>query len=606
MDNTQSGKSGFSNSDNCTCDCKSLDKILDSYNNDPVRLMDILIEVQTQCGCVSDVAVKTIAEAIGYSKVDVEQTLSFYHFLSQTPTGKYAVYLNDSAVAEMMGRDEIAKAFVEEIGCEFDSVSEDGKIGLFSTSCIGMNDQEPSAIINQRVFTKLTKEKVAKIVKGMKNDLEVEDLVGTDVMSNILKQGPILTKDSNLGEAVKKAVTMSPEDVIEEIKQSNLRGRGGAGFPTAMKWRFCRNAEGEKHYVFCNADEGEPGTFKDRVILTDRPQLLFAGMTIAGYAIGSDEGILYLRYEYKYMEEYLEGVLTKLREEGLLGKDVAGEKGFNFDIRIQFGGGAYICGEESALLESAEGKRGEPRDRPPFPVVKGYLQQPTSVNNVETLCAVAKIMHKGAKWYRSLGTLESTGSKLISVSGDCAKPGVYEVEWGFTVNDILELVGAKNVQAVQVGGPSGNCIAPNEFNRKLAYEDLSTGGSLIVIGEERDLLKDIVLNFTEFFIEESCGSCVPCRAMTVQYKNKLEKILRGNGVAEDIDQMLSWENVMISNRCGLGQTAANPILSTIKNFRELYEDKLNKDTDFVSEFDLEVAVQESCKTANRVPNLGGE
>ena len=606
MDITQSGKSGLSNNDNCTCDCKNLDTILEDYNNDPSRLMDILIEVQTQCGCVSEAAVKTIAKAINYSSVDVEQTLSFYHFFSQKFRGKYTVYLNDSAVAEMMGRDEIAKVFEEETGCKFGSVSEDGKIGLFNTSCIGMNDQEPSAIINQRVFTKLTKEKVAKIVKGMKNDLDVEDLVGTDVQSNILKQGPILTKDSNLGEAIKKAVTMSPEDVIEEIKQSNLRGRGGAGFPTALKWRFCRNAEGEKHYVFCNADEGEPGTFKDRVILSDRPQLLFAGMTIAGYAIGSDEGILYLRYEYKYMEEYLEGVLSKLREEGLLGKDVAGEKGFNFDIRIQFGGGAYICGEESALLESAEGKRGEPRDRPPFPVVKGYHQQPTSVNNVETLCAVAKIMHKGAKWYRSLGTVESTGSKLISVSGDCEKPGVYEVEWGFTVNDILELVDAKNVQAIQVGGPSGNCIAPNEFNRKLAYEDLSTGGSLIVIGEQRDLLKEIVLNFTEFFIEESCGSCVPCRAMTVQYKNKLEKILRGNGVAEDIDQMLSWENVMISNRCGLGQTAANPILSTIKNFRELYDAKLQKDTDFVSEFNLEAAVQESCKTANRIPNLGGD
>jgi len=606
VDNKQSRNSEFSKNNSCSCECNDLEAILTKYNNDPTRLMDILIEVQIQCGCVSEKVVKVIAKAINYSSVDVVQTLSFYHFLSQTPTGKYAVYLNDSAVAEMMGRAEIAKAFEEEVGCKFGSVSEDGNIGLFNTSCIGMNDQEPSAIINQRVFTKLTKEKVTKIVKGMKNDLDVEDLVGTDVQSNILKQGPILTKDSNLGEAIKKAVSMRPEDVIEEIKQSNLRGRGGAGFPTAMKWRFCRDAEGEKHYVFCNADEGEPGTFKDRVILTERPELLFAGMTIAGYAIGSDEGILYLRYEYKFMEKSLEEVLSKLREEGLLGKDVAGEKGFNFDIRIQFGGGAYICGEESALLESAEGKRGEPRDRPPFPVVKGYLQQPTAVNNVETLCAVAKIMHKGAKWYRSLGTLDSTGSKLISVSGDCEKPGIYEIEWGFTVNDVLKMVGATDIQAVQVGGPSGNCVAPNEFDRKLAYEDLSTGGSLIVIGNKRDLLKDIVLNFTEFFVEESCGSCVPCRALTVQYKNKLEKILRGNGIAEDIDQMLAWENVMKSNRCGLGHTAANPIISTIKNFRELYEERLNKDTDYVSEFNLDAAVQEYCEAANRIPNLGGD
>lgn len=590
----------------CSCNREFVKNVLEKYNNDPTRLMDVLIDLQEEYGCISDEAVDVIAKTINYSVAQVEQTLSFYHFLSQKATGKYAVYLNDNVVSEMMGREEIADVFEKEVGSKFGNVSKDGKIGLFNTSCIGMNDQEPSAIINKRIFTKLTKEKVKKIVDGMKNGLDVEDLPGTDVKSNTLKQGPILIKDSVLGDAIKKTVQMKPDEVIEEVKQSNLRGRGGAGFPTAMKWRFCRDAQGEKHYVFCNADEGEPGTFKDRIILTERSQLLFAGMTIAGYAIGAEEGILYLRYEYKYMKEQLEQVLNNLRKQGLLGKDVAGEKGFNFDIRIQFGGGAYVCGEESALLESAEGKRGEPRDRPPFPVVKGYHQQSTAVNNVETLCAVAKVMHNGAKWYRSLGTLDSTGSKLVSVSGDCAKPGVYEIEWGFTVNEVLELVGATDVQAVQVGGPSGKCIAPNEFNRKLAYEDLATGGSLIIFNNKRDLIEDVVLNFTNFFIEESCGSCVPCRAMTVQFKKKLEKILNGNGVKQDIEQMLSWEKVMQSNRCGLGQTAANPILSTINNFRELYDKKINKDKNFISDFDLKAAVAESCKTANRIPNIGGD
>jgi len=588
----------------CSCDNSKIDAILTKYNNDRGRLMDILIEIQDSEGCVGEEAVAKIAEVFNMSKVDVVQTLSFYHFFSQKFRGKYTVYLNDSAVAEMMGRDEIAKAFEEAVGCKFGSVSEDGKIGLFNTSCIGMNDQEPSAIINQRVFTKLTKEKILKIVNGMKNDYDVEDLIGTDVQSNILLQGPILTKDTEVGEAIKKAISTSPESVIEEIKQSNLRGRGGAGFPTALKWRFCRNAEGKKHYIFCNADEGEPGTFKDRVILTERPRLLFEGMTIAGYAIGSDEGILYLRYEYKFMEKQLEEVLQELRDKGFLGKNIAGLDGFDFDIRIQFGGGAYVCGEESALLESAEGKRGEPRDRPPFPVVKGYLQQPTAVNNVETFCSVAKIMHKGAKWYRSLGTLDSTGSKLVSVSGDCDRPGIYEIEWGFTVKDVLNLVGAKDVQAVQVGGPSGKCIAPSEFNRKLAYEDLATGGSIIVVNNDRDLLNDIVLNFLDFFIEESCGSCVPCRAMTVQYKKKIQKIIDGKGVKNDITQMLSWEKVMHMNRCGLGQSACNPVISTINNFRELYESKLQKE-EYISQFDLAAAVKESCETAGRIPNLGG-
>ncbi|MCD4818604.1 MAG: NAD(P)H-dependent oxidoreductase subunit E [Candidatus Cloacimonetes bacterium] len=579
--------------------------------------MDILIDIQTNVGCISKESVKEIAENLNISKVDVEQTLSFYHFFSEKPTGKYAIYLNDSAVANMMGRSDIAKALEEEVGCKFGSVTEDCQIGLFDTACIGMNDQEPSAIINQRVFTNLTKEKVKLIVNGIKNNFDVNDiqiegycqathkLITSNVCSNIKKEGPILTKDMKVGDALKKVILMDPNDVIELVKQSNLRGRGGAGFPTGMKWQFCRAFKDEKHYIFCNADEGEPGTFKDRVILTERPELLFEGMAIAGYSIGSDEGILYLRYEYKYLQNYLEDVLSTLREQNLLGKDIGGKAGLNFDIRIQFGGGAYVCGEESALIESAEGKRGEPRDRPPFPVEKGYLQKPTVVNNVETLCAVTKIIHQGPKWYRSLGTLDSTGSKVMSISGDCDNPGIYEIEWGFTVNDILEMVGAKDVQAVQVGGPSGSCIASNEFKRKLAYEDLATGGSMIIIGKHRDLIKDIVMNFTDFFIEESCGSCVPCRAMTVQFKNKLEKIYRGNGVQEDIDQMLEWGKVMKMNRCGLGHTAANPILTTLKNFRELYTAKLQK-TDYVSEFNLEEAVQESCAAAGRIPNLGGD
>jgi [NiFe] hydrogenase diaphorase moiety large subunit len=588
----------------CNCDCDYLESVLKKYNNDATRLMDILIDVQVHNGCVSPDAIAVIAKAVNMSKVDVEQTLSFYHFFSEEPTGKYAVYLNDSVVAVMKGRNEIAKAFEEETGCKFGSVTEDGNIGLFNTSCIGMNDQEPSAIINQRVFTKLTPEKVRRIVAGLKAGKSVHELQVVDVRSNINKMGPILIKDVTIGVAINKIIKMTPEQVIEEVKQSNLRGRGGAGFPTGLKWQFCRSAEGSPKYIFCNADEGEPGTFKDRVILTERPSLLFAGMTIAAFAVGAKEGILYLRYEYKYMEERLEEVLSELRERGLLGKNIKGKEGFDFDIRIQFGGGAYVCGEESALLESAEGKRGEPRDRPPFPVANGYLNKPTVINNVETLCAVTKIIHNGAKWYRSLGTLESTGSKLISVSGDCEDPGVYEIEWGFSINDVLEMVGAKDVQAVQVGGPSGACIAPNEFNRKLAYEDLATGGSLIIIGKDRDLLKDVVLNFMEFFIEESCGSCVPCRAMTVQYKNRLEKILRGNGVKADIEQMLEWEEVMMMNRCGLGNTAANPVVTTIKNFRELYDAKL-QDVDFVSEFDMAAAVKESCAAAGRIPNLGG-
>ena len=306
------------------------------------------------------------------------------------------------------------------------------------------------------------------------------------------------------------------------------------------------------------------------------------------------------RFEYKYLEEHLETELKKARGLNLLGKDICNKKGFNFDIRIQFGGGAYVCGEESALIESAEGKRGEPRDRPPFPVEKGYLGKPTIVNNVETLSSVTQIINHGGEWYRSFGTRESTGTKVLSVSGDCLHPGIYEVEWGFTVNDILDLVGTMGeVQAVQSGGPSGRCIASHDFNRILGYEDLTTGGSFIIIGKQRDLLKDVVLNFMDFFVEESCGSCTPCRSLTVIYRDKLKKIINGRGIQKDLDDLYAWRHIMKGNRCGLGHTALNPILTTLRNFPELYESRIQKNKSFDEGFDIHSAVKESLEITGR-------
>jgi [NiFe] hydrogenase diaphorase moiety large subunit len=422
------------------------------------------------------------------------------------------------------------------------------------------------------------------------------------VSSNIRRKGMILSDDYKYGTVIKeKLPTMSPENVIAEMKHSSIRGRGGAGFPTGLKWEFCRRAKGEKHYVICNADEGEPGTFKDRVILTEKPELVFEGMALAGYAIGGDEGVLYIRYEYRYMKNYLEEVLEKMRNEGLLGENISGIEGFNFDIRIQFGAGAYVCGEESALLESLEGKRGEPRDKPPFPVEKGYLGNPTIINNVETFATAVRIVQNGGEWFTQFGTDDSTGTKILSISGDCMFPGVYEVNWGFNVEDMLDMVGAYDVQAVQVGGPSGTLIGPDEFHRTLGYSDLSTGGSMMIFGKQRNLLKDVVVNFMEFFIDESCGSCSTCRNMTQVMNNKLKKILAGKGVAKDLKDLKEWSKVLNPSRCGLGQTAANPIVSSLKNFRHLYEELLQKDKDFDEGFDLESSVQASCNYVGRVP-----
>ncbi len=590
----------------------SFKRIIDKYKADKTRLMDILIDVQSEFGYIADELVTEIARNLEISRVDVEQTISFYHFLTQIPTGKYSVYLNNSVVANMMGRAEIAHTFEQQAGCKFGELSPDGLIGLFDTSCIGMNDQEPAAIINGKIFTRLTPFRVKEIVRDIKAGKPVEEmysasygdgmnsseLIKAVVNNNMRKIGPIMEDDYKVGEAIKKITEMSPEQVIEEIKQSNIRGRGGAGFPTGLKWEFCRKAKGEKKYIFCNADEGEPGTFKDRVILTERPRLLLEGMIIAGYAVGAEEGILYVRYEYKYLEKYLEEILQNARDKNYLGKNIQGKKGFNFDIRIQFGAGAYVCGEESALIESAEGKRGEPRDRPPFPVEKGYHDMPTVVNNVETLCSVVKVIKHGGDWYKGFGTDESTGTKLLSISGDCRYPGVYEVAWGFNVNDMLEMVGAQNVQAVQVGGPSGSLIAPNEFSRTLGFEDLATGGSIIIFNKSRDLLKDVVLNFTEFFIEESCGSCSTCRTIPILLRDKLVKILNARGVRKDIEDMIEWAKILKASRCGLGHTAGNPITTSIKNFRNLYEEKVQSE-EFDGGFDFNKAIREASMATGR-------
>ena len=303
---------------------KIVRQIIEKYGSDPTRLMDMLIDTQEHFGYISREAISCLSIHLKMSQVDIEQTITFYHFLSTRPRGKYSIYLNNSVVAYMYGREAIQKAFEKEVGIPFGKVTDDGLIGLFDTACIGMNDQEPAAIINNKVFTKLTPYRVKEIVQHMREGRSLDELMNesygdgknqlpqlqTMVSSNIRRKGMILSDDYEMGKVLKNLLpTLTPEAVIAEIKHSHIRGRGGAGFPTGFKWEFCRRAKGSKHYVVCNADEGEPGTFKDRVILTEKPELVFEGMALAGYAIGGDEGILYLRYEYRYMKDYLEAVL---------------------------------------------------------------------------------------------------------------------------------------------------------------------------------------------------------------------------------------------------------------------------------------------------------
>jgi [NiFe] hydrogenase diaphorase moiety large subunit len=592
---------------------KAKDIVL-QHPKDPAALLDIIRDVQSRFGHVPEEAVASIASQLKLSEAEVRGAVTFYHFFSLTPRGTSTIYLNDSITSWMKGRAAVAKAFEEEAGCPFGEVAPDGRIGLFPTACIGMNDQEPSAIVDGVVFTCLTPDKARAIVRGLRAGTSARDqiseygdganqsaLVRSMVSNNIRKKGPVLFGPYETGAAVRKIVGLTPDQVIEEIKKASLMGRGGAGFPTGLKWDFCRREKAAEHYVVCNADEGEPGTFKDRVILTELPKLLFEGMAVAGYAVGAREGILYLRAEYDYLRPHLESILDELRRDHVLGRNIAGSDSFHFDVAIKSGAGAYICGEESALLESAEGKRGEPRDRPPFPVQTGYRNQPTTVNNVETLATAAQIVVRGADWFKSLGTPKSAGTKLLSISGDCPRPGVYEIEFGTTVRELLELVGAPEAKAVQVGGPSGSCIPRSGFDRKICFSDLATGGSVIIFGPDRDIF-EVVANFMDFFIEESCGWCVPCRAGNVLLKKKFEKVLQGRGSEQDLAELEEWGKlVKCMSRCGLGQTSPNPILTTLANFRDLYEAKIQKGRDFVSDFDLAAAIQEGCAAADRQP-----
>jgi [NiFe] hydrogenase diaphorase moiety large subunit len=381
------------------------------------------------------------------------------------------------------------------------------------------------------------------------------------------RTGPVLFSGYKRGEAIAKALSMSREDILFEIRESKLKGRGGAGFPTSTKWMLVAAAKSDHKYIICNADEGEPGTFKDRVLLFEYPELVFDGMVLGGYTIGASLGIVYLRGEYEYLLKSLEDYLEEMRKDNLLGNNILG-KGYNFDIQVVLGSGAYVCGEETALIESLEGHRGEARNRPPYPVNTGYRGRPTSVNNVETFAAVCHIILKGGTWYSKFGTDKSTGSKLFSVSGDCEKPGVYELPWGTKISELLSIVGAKNTKAVQVGGASGVCIPKSQFDRILGYEDAATGGSIIVFNETRDMLH-VLKNFMEFFVEESCGQCTPCRIGNTKLLEGVEMIEKGEFTFNYINKLKELgKSMQVSAKCGLGQSSPNSFISILENFKD--------------------------------------
>jgi len=565
----------------------------------PVRLLQILREIQTQYQHIPADAIVYLAEMLNIPKTRIIAVIEFYSFFHLTPQGRYDILISDSITDLMLGKENIINYLSAILDVEVGQLSKDGLVSLNNTSCTGICDQGPAALINGYPLPRLNKEKIDEIATLIFQQMPVTEWPShlLVVEDNIKKSGLLLNNLITSGSGLTTSLKRGLPDTLNELEQSGLRGRGGAGFKTATKWHLCAEDNSDQHYVVCNADEGEPGTFKDRVLLNSFADQVFEGMTLCAFTIGARQGFLYLRGEYLYLKHKLEFILQQRRAKSLLGKNIL-QQGFDFDIEICLGAGAYICGEESALIESLEGKPGIPRNRPPYPVSQGYLNKPTVVNNVETFFAAAAIAVHGGAWFSQVGTEKSAGSKILSISGDCELPGIYEYAFGTPIRTILNECGAKQVLGVQIGGPSGVFISNQELDRKLAFEDLATGGAFIVFDESRNIF-DIVKNFTHFFAHESCGFCTPCRVGTSLLKNRVDKIVNGHGSAGDVVELeLLSKLVKNHSHCGLGQTAANPILSTLERYPELYQQQLKK-ISYEPGFDLDAALEVARRMAHR-------
>jgi len=602
--------------------------IVAQHGGDASRMLQILRDIQSLAGWISPVAVDVLSAELAVPRTKIEGVAGFYSFLSLQPRGRYRILFSDNITDRMLGSTALMARLCNSLWVEQGKTSEEGLVSIDTTSCTGLCDQGPALLVNNRAMGRLTAERIDQIAELVRSEVAVDAWPDEFFIidDNVQRADILLAADFQPGAALQAARQRAhaagegmmasntrswreglpaglggPAAMLDEIKRANLRGRGGAGFTTGLKWEACRNAPlpaGQQRIVVCNADEGEPGTFKDRVLLTRQADLVFEGMTVAAYAVGATRGFVYLRGEYAYLRPQLETVLARRRQDKLLGRDILGILGADFDIEIHLGAGAYVCGEESALIESLEGKRGTPRNRPPFPVTNGYLDQPTIVNNVETFAAAALIALHGGDWYAAIGTRHSAGSKLLSVAGDCARPGIYEYPFGVSIRQVLDACGTTKVQAVQVSGPSGICVAPDEFDRVIAFEDIPTAGAFTIFDSTRDMF-EVARNYVHFFQHESCGFCTPCRVGTSLLKNLMDKLARGCGSPYDFAEIEKLNQLLQSmSHCGLGHTACNPVLDTIAKFRPAYEARMMQ-RDFTPAFDLDQALSQARQMTGR-------
>ncbi|WP_130863301.1 NADH-quinone oxidoreductase subunit NuoF [Bacilliculturomica massiliensis] len=502
-----------------------------------------------------------------------------------------------------------SKKVVDELEKELKAAELEGEVKIVQTGCFGLCALGPIMVVYPEgcFYSMVKPEDVHEIVtehllKGrIVKRLLYEETIEDDMVKSLnetnfyKKQLRVALRNcgvidpENIEEyigfdgyqALGKCLTeMKPDDVIDIIKRSGLRGRGGAGFPTGVKWEFAARAKGDKKYVCCNADEGDPGAFMDRSVLEGDPHAIIEAMTIAAYAIGADQGYIYVRAEYPIAVKRLEIAISQAKEYGLLGKNIFGTD-FNFDLEVRLGAGAFVCGEETALMTSIEGKRGEPRPRPPFPANQGLFGKPTILNNVETLANVAQIILKGPEWFASMGTEKSKGTKVFALGGKVTNVGLVEIPMGTTLREIVEEIGGgvpngKKFKAAQTGGPSGGCIPAQHFDVPIDYDNLIALGSMmgsggLIVMDEDNCMVDIAKFFLGFTVDESCGKCSPCRIGTRRLYEILDRITKGEGEMEDLERLETLcHHIKASALCGLGQTAPNPVLSTLTYFRDEY------------------------------------
>jgi NADH-quinone oxidoreductase subunit F len=546
-------------------------------------LLPALHAAQKIYGWISEPVATVISKSLGVPLADLHGVIEFYSLFYNEPVGKRMIRVCTDQACALKGADGVLGHLCAHHGLEPGQTTQDLSLTIESSPCLGLCEQAPAALVNDEAETNIDLE------KGMYELGRPKSIVGGSIRFLTTNCGAGTTSLAQYGNypALTKALGMRPEEILNEIKSSGLVGRGGAAFPTGIKWEGAARAPGTEKYVICNADESEPGTFKDRILLIDDPHRTIEGMCIAAYAIGARKGYLYIRAEYPYILPVLENALHEAREANLLGENIFGS-GFSFDVEIRVGAGAYICGEETALFESIEGKRGFPRVKPPFPTTHGLFGKPTVINNVETLCNVPLIVSQGATEYRKIGTEKSPGPKLFCVSGDVAGPGLYEVPFGVTLRELLQMAGGpsaplrtdgRRLQSVLFGGAAGAFATSEHLDVKMTFEDLRAAGLplgsgvVMVFDETRDM-RDVCKRLGHFFAHESCGKCYPCQMGTQRQMEILDRIAAGKVIEGDLIRLqdVGW-TMTDASLCGLGQTAASAVLSAIKLWPEMFEDK---------------------------------